>query len=98
MAIYTTYSSARENLADLWDRAEDGNEVVIINRRGHDDMVLMSRSELDSLEATAHLLRSPKNAQRLLAALQAAIAGEGEPFDPAELRREMGLTDDEASQ
>jgi antitoxin YefM len=98
MAIYTTYSSARENLADLWDRAENSNEVVIINRRGHDDMVLMSRSELDSLEATAHLLRSPKNAQRLLSALQASIAGQGTPFDPTELRREMGLTDDEADE
>jgi antitoxin YefM len=94
MAIYTTYSSARENLAELWDRAEENHEAVIINRRGHSDMVLMERSEVESLEATAHLLRSPRNARRLLAALQDAQEGKGTPFTVDALRRELGLEEE----
>jgi len=97
MPIYATFSSAKRNLAELWNRAEDSNDVVIINRRGHEDMVLLSRSELDSIEATAHLLRSPRNARRLIAALESARAGRGTPFDPRELRAEMGFDEAPAS-
>jgi antitoxin YefM len=46
---------------------------------------------LTSLLETAHLLRSPKNAQRLLAALQRATRGKGKPESVDKLRREMGL-------
>ncbi|MBM3277101.1 MAG: Txe/YoeB family addiction module toxin [Candidatus Handelsmanbacteria bacterium] len=38
-------------------------------------MVILPAAELRSLEETAHLLRSPRNAQRLLAALQRALEG-----------------------
>jgi antitoxin YefM len=93
MAIHTTFSSARRHLAELWDEAERSNDVVIISRPGHEDMVLLSRSELDSIEATAHLLRSPRNARRLLSALDAAREGDGIPFDPAALRNEFDLNE-----
>jgi antitoxin YefM len=40
---------------------------------------------------TAHLLRSPKNAQRLLTALRRAVGRKGKPEPLEKLRREMGL-------
>lgn len=69
MPIQTTYSNARNNLASLLEQVTDEQEVVIINRRGREDVALVSASELSSLIETAHLLRSPKNANRLLKAL-----------------------------
>ena len=43
-------------------------EPVIIHRRGAEDVALVNAAELRSLTETAHLLRSPKNAQRLIRA------------------------------
>jgi antitoxin YefM len=74
MAIQTTYSNARENLASLLEQVVSNREIVIINRRGFEDVALVTASELSSLLETAHLLRSPKNAQRLLKALRRAQA------------------------
>jgi hypothetical protein len=41
MAVKTSYSHARENLATLWDEIEDSREAVVIARRGHEDMALI---------------------------------------------------------
>ena len=69
MAIQTTYTHARANLAKLCNEVTLNQEVVIINRRGAQDVALIAAAELASLTETAHLLRSPKNAERLLQAL-----------------------------
>lgn len=74
MPIQTTYSSARNKLASLLERVIDEQEIVVISRRGREAVALVSASELSSLLETAHLLRSPKNAQRLLKALHRAQA------------------------
>ena len=74
MFIQTTYSNARANLASLLDQVSDNREIVVIKRRGSEDVALVAVSELSSLLETAHLLRSPKNAQRLLAALERATS------------------------
>jgi antitoxin YefM len=91
MAIQTTYSEARANLARLWDRVTEDRETVIITRRGAQDVALIAAEELAGLLETAHLLRSPENAARLLTALERALRGEGAPQSVAELRRELGL-------
>lgn len=92
MAVKTTYSNARENLAALWDEVEDSREAAIIQRRGHDDMALIPADELASLHETTYLLRSPANAARLLAALTRARRGRTKPSDLSALRRELGVT------
>jgi antitoxin YefM len=46
---------------------------------------------LDSLVETAHLLRSPKNAARLLSALRRALARKGKAQTVEQLREELGL-------
>ncbi len=91
MAIQTTYSNARANLASLLDQATDHREIVIISRRGSEDVALVAVSELSSLLETAHLLRSPKNAQRLLAALKRATTRKVKPQTIEKLCQEMGL-------
>jgi antitoxin YefM len=91
MAIQTTYTNARAKLAQLLDEVVKNGEVVIITRRGSEDVAMISASELSGLAETAHLLRSPKNAERLLAALDRALSRTVEPQTVAELRREVGL-------
>ena len=91
MAIQTSYSNARENLASLLEQVAANREIVIINRRGFEDVALVTASELSSLLETAHLLRSPKNARRLLTALQRAQSQTLKSESVATLRQEMGL-------
>ena len=53
-----------------------GKPLFITRPKGH-DMVLISKSEYISMQETFHLLSSPKNAKRLLKAIEADKAGEG---------------------
>jgi antitoxin YefM len=69
MATETTYTSLRENLASVLDQVVDQRETVIVRRRGSRDVALIPADELAGLIETAHLLRSPRNARRMLAAL-----------------------------
>jgi antitoxin YefM len=87
----TTYSHARANFARLCNEAASTREPVIIRRRGAADVALVSADELQSLLETAHLLRSPKNAQRLLTSMRRARRGKLAASSPADLRRDTGL-------
>ncbi len=60
------YSEARKNLASLMDSVCNDSDVVVITRRKARPVVLMSLDEYNSIQETAHLLRSPANAERLL--------------------------------
>lgn len=95
MSIVTTYTHARAHFAELCDAAAENREVVIIRRRNAEDVALIAADELSSLIETAHLLRSPKNAERLLTALARARGRSERPQGVEELRREFGL-DEEA--
>jgi len=91
MSIVTTYSQAREHLAAFLDKAVDDREVIIVRRRKGGDAAIISADDLASLMETAYLLSSPRNAQRLLAALDRALKGEGRKMTIAELRQEANL-------
>lgn len=91
MTIETTYSQAREQFKALMDRAVDDREVVVVRRRTGGAVAMIAADELESLMETAHLLRSPKNAERLLAALARARAGEVPPMSVDALERQVGL-------
>jgi antitoxin YefM len=91
MAIETSYTSLREKLASVLDRVVENQEVVIVRRRGARDVALVPADELAGLLETAHLLRSPKNARRLLTALRRAGRSLGKPQSIDKLRAEMGL-------
>ncbi len=76
--INTSYTDARQNLASLLDRVEQENAVALITRRGHKDIAILPAEELIALTESLHLLRSPKNAERLFAALEESIARDGQ--------------------
>ena len=89
MATETTYTSLRENLASVLDQVVNEQETVIVRRRGSRDVALIPAAELAGLVETAHLLRSPRSARRLLTALHRAERGKTKPATTAQLRREM---------
>ena len=98
MATETTYTALREKLASYLDGVVDDREVLIVRRRGARDVAIVPADELSSLMETAYLLRSPKNAERLLQALAQSVAIDRDavPAQPAtaalkELRRSVGL-------
>lgn len=73
MASETTYSHLRANLAEVLNRVAEELDIVIVRRKGTGkDVALIPAGELASLLETAHLLRSPNNAGRLLGALERA--------------------------
>lgn len=91
MLIETTYTNARANLAKLCQQVSADRDIVRITRRNGNDVVLISADEFAGLMETAHLLRSPKNATRLLAAIKKATAEQGTPQSINDLRHEVGL-------
>jgi len=91
MTIQTTYTQARDGLAKLLDQVTHDREIVVIQRRGEEEVAMIAASELESLMETAYLLRSPANAERLLAALGRALKNETSPQTLDDLRREVGL-------
>ena len=91
MAIQTSYTEAQANLAALCDEVTDNREIVIIHRGGSDDVALIAADELAGLLETAHLLRCPVNAERLLQALGRVRQGGIAPQTVDDLRREVGL-------
>ncbi|HEY8476666.1 MAG TPA: type II toxin-antitoxin system prevent-host-death family antitoxin [Chloroflexota bacterium] len=92
-----TYTRARAQLAALLDRVVQDRERVTIKRRGAEEVVLIAATELRGLEEAAHLLRSPRNAARLLEALEQSLRGEAQPVALDALRREVGLGATEGS-
>ncbi len=91
MSIQASYSQASARLNDFLDEATHNREVVIIQRPGEEDVALIAADELAGLLETAHLLRSPANAERLLTALARVRHGQGSAQSIDEFRREVGL-------
>ncbi len=89
MTIVRSYTEARRSLAALWDRLEESGEVAILQRRGHKDLAVVDAEELAALRETAHLVRSPNTALRLLVALTRALGGSSEPMSVDQLLSEL---------
>ena len=87
----TSYTQARERLAALMDQVTDTREPVLIRRRGKEPVALIAAEELAGWLETAYLLRSPKNARRLLEASERAAGGEGATVEVDELRARLNL-------
>ena len=86
-----TYSMARDHLAEVWDKTVSSREPVIVSRRGAESIVMLPLEEWEGLQETAHLLRSPTNARRLLAALNRLDRGEGEVLPVEAMALRSGL-------
>jgi antitoxin YefM len=72
-----TYTAARENLAATINRVCEDNAPVVITRNRDQAVVMLSLAEYESLQETAHLLRPPPNAKRLLKSIESLERGKG---------------------
>lgn len=72
-----TYSTARENLAKTIEKVVSDRAPVIITKKNDMSVVMMALEDYEALEETAYLLRSPKNAQRLIESITELDAGRG---------------------
>ena len=72
-----TYSHARENLAQTIISVCENHDPVIITKKGTDAVVMISLEDYESMAETTYLLRSPKNARRLLESIQQLDEGKG---------------------
>ena len=73
---HVRYSELRQNLARYMDEAiESGAPIVVTRQGGKGNVVMMAEAEFESWQETVHLLGSPRNAARLLAAIADANAG-----------------------
>lgn len=77
--ITTSYTNARQNLANLLNKVETNNAIALITRKGHKDIALLPAEELSSILETLHLLRSPTNAERLFQAIAESEARDNLP-------------------
>jgi antitoxin YefM len=72
------YITIQQNLEQTMDLVCEDHNPIMITRNNKPSVVIMSLEDYQSLEETNYLLKSPKNAQRLLESI-------------AELESEKGL-------
>ncbi|WP_322921652.1 type II toxin-antitoxin system Phd/YefM family antitoxin [Nocardioides renjunii] len=73
-----SYAESQARFAELLDYVVDDREEVVVTRAGHESVVIVSLVEFESLRETAHLMRSPANARRLLDAVERLETGTSE--------------------
>lgn len=73
---HVSYSEFRRNLASHMDAVCDAKAPLTVTRQGGRSVVVMAEDEYESVMETLHLLRSPRNAERLLRSIAQAEAGE----------------------
>ena len=72
-----TYTDLRANLARYMDETVESRTPLVITRQGgRGNVVMMSEEEFEGWQETVHLLRNPRNAERLLRSIRSAEAGE----------------------
>ena len=74
LAKQTNYTNLRQNLASILDEAIADRSVTIVTRQGKEDVAILAADELANILETLHLVRSPANAQKLMAAMERADA------------------------
>jgi antitoxin YefM len=79
-----SYTAARSNFAKTIEKVCDDHAPIAITRKGEGAVVMMSMEDYEALEETAYLLRSPKNARRLLESIVELEAGRGKERELAE--------------
>jgi antitoxin YefM len=72
-----TYSEVRAKLAETMEKVCDDHAPMIVTRKNSRSVVMISLDDYQALEETAYLLRSPKNAQRLLESIAELENGGG---------------------
>jgi antitoxin YefM len=74
----TTYTSFRQHLKSFLDKVLTEHSPLFVTRAKGEDIVVLSKSDYESMQETFYLLKSPKNATRLLEGIQEFQRGQGE--------------------
>lgn len=73
-----TYTEARQKLAETMARVCEDHAPVVITKQSDKPVVMMSLEDYEALLETAYLLRSPRNARRLLESIHELEDGDGQ--------------------
>ncbi|RUT06081.1 hypothetical protein DSM106972_032870 [Dulcicalothrix desertica PCC 7102] len=87
----TSPTEARNDFFKLLETIVESRQVYIVNRRDGENVALIAESDLTSLVETVYLLRSPKNASRLMEAIEESKTGNIKPQSIEELKQELGI-------
>ncbi|MEO9257736.1 MAG: type II toxin-antitoxin system prevent-host-death family antitoxin [Crocinitomicaceae bacterium] len=74
----TTYSNFRQHLKSFLDGVFTNHNPLFVTRSNGEDVVVLSKSDYESITETLHLLSSPKNAERLARGIDEYEKGGGE--------------------
>lgn len=74
----TTYSHFRKNLKSFLDQVLKDSAPLYVTRAKSEDVVVLAKSDYESLQETLFLLSSPKNAERLSKGIEQFNRGLGE--------------------
>jgi antitoxin YefM len=76
-----SFTETRARLKDVMDRVVEDHAPVVVTRQRGESVVMVSLADWNSIEETARLLSSPKNAERLAAAIAQLDSGRGAERD-----------------
>jgi antitoxin YefM len=76
-----SYSHTRQHLAEIMNKVTEDRAPVLITRQNGNPVVMMSLQDFNALEETAYLLRSPKNAKRLMESIEQLVTQGGTQRD-----------------
>jgi len=76
----TTYTAFRQHLKSFLDKVLASRSPLFVTRSNGEDVVVLSKADYDSMQETFYLLKSPKNAARLLDAIEDQQKGKSLPI------------------
>ncbi len=71
------YTVVRQTLAQKMDQVCDDHTPIIVTRQNNRSVVMLSLEDYQAPEETAYLLRSPRNAKRLMESILELESGRG---------------------
>ncbi len=81
---HVTYTKLRGKLKKFLDEVCDSHAPLVVTRQNGRNVIIVSEDDYEGLTETAYLLRSPRNAARLLASMDAAAAGDLSTHEPTD--------------
>lgn len=81
---HVNFTEFRQNLASHMDAVCDSRAPLVVTRQKGQSVVVMSEEEYEGMQETLHLLRNPRNAERLLKSIETLNSGKGTERDLAE--------------
>ena len=76
-----SYTTARNNLASTMKQVCEDHDPIIVTRKNNESVIIMSLEDYESLNETAYLMQSPKNAKRLIDSMEELNDGKGKERD-----------------